>query len=125
MQTFEESGSASLDGPPQDEGILATSVSTVDVMGAIGEVYRNGDYVSDPHTAVGLVSAARFATQGAPVVCVATAHPAKFPESVCEATGKETVRHDALEALRGRPTRRTVIQPELEAIKGFIESHAS
>jgi threonine synthase len=124
MDRFASTGSAQLDGPPQEEAILATSVATQDLMGTIGEVFRNSNYVADPHTAVGLVSAARFASRGTPVVCVATAHPAKFPESVCEATQKDTVRHPALEALVRKPTRRTVIRPNLDGVKAFIEMHA-
>ena len=125
MEQFAQTGTAQLDNPPEDDAIVATSVVKADVLGAIGEVFRNGDYVADPHTAVGMVAAARFASRGTPVVCAATAHPAKFPESVCEATGKDAVRHAALEALVRKPTRRTVIRPDLDDIRSFIENHAS
>ena len=46
-------------------------------------------YLVDPHTAVGLGAAARLAPRPGPcpIVCLATAHPAKFPDAVEEATG--------------------------------------
>ena len=50
-------------------------------MATIADVYRRNGYVVDPHTAVGIAAAKRFRVEG-PMVCLATAHPAKFPESV-------------------------------------------
>ncbi len=44
-----------------------------------------------------------------PMVCLATAHPAKFPESVDAAIGKPLARHPRLDALEGAPNRRTVM----------------
>jgi threonine synthase len=124
MNEFRATGRASVGAPPQDPALLATSVATNDVLGAIGRVFRATGYVADPHTAVGLVAAERF-TNGGPVVCIATAHPAKFPESVCSATGERKVAHPALDALAGRPERRTVIPASLDAVKAFIEAHTS
>ncbi|HEY7884487.1 MAG TPA: threonine synthase, partial [Cellvibrionaceae bacterium] len=52
----------------------------------IREVFDKTEYLLDPHTAIG-VEAARVARrrQDIPMVCLATAHPAKFPEAVKEA----------------------------------------
>lgn len=44
-------------------------------------------YIADPHTAVALRAAKRSTTPGQPVIVLSTAHPAKFPETVREATG--------------------------------------
>ena len=55
----------------------------------MGRVYRESGMIIDPHTAVG-VHAAREALSAAPatpVVALATAHPAKFPEAALRATG--------------------------------------
>src|SRR3546814_5909927 len=43
--------------------------------------------VIDPHTAIGLAAARRADVGDAPVVTLATAHPAKFPDAVERATG--------------------------------------
>ena len=44
-------------------------------------------FLPDPHTAVGLAVARRFAEPGMPMVTLATAHPAKFPDGGRAATG--------------------------------------
>ncbi len=52
----------------------------------------------DPHTAVALAVSRRFVDPAVPMVTLATAHPAKFPEAVAAATGI----HAALPELAGR-----------------------
>ncbi|MGS2722455.1 threonine synthase [Porticoccus sp. GXU_MW_L64] len=52
----------------------------------IAAEYDNSDYLLDPHTATG-VDAARAcrSNSNVPMVCLSTAHPAKFPEAVRKA----------------------------------------
>jgi threonine synthase len=58
------------------------------------------------------------------MVCLATAHPAKFPDSVNAAVGADLARHPRLQGLRELDSRRTAVPPELNAIKDFIARHA-
>ena len=45
--------------------------------------YRNTGYLLDPHTAIGVAAArAERGAEEVPMVCLATAHPAKFPAAV-------------------------------------------
>lgn len=49
----------------------------------IAEVKLNNDYLLDPHTAIGVAAArSNRKDHSTPMVCLATAHPAKFPEAV-------------------------------------------
>ncbi len=59
-----------------DEGMLSV----------IQGVYQNTGYLLDPHTAIG-VAAGRDRQRNAsiPMICLATAHPAKFPEAIQKA----------------------------------------
>jgi threonine synthase len=124
MDSFARDGEASLlDGAPIDEHIVATAVNTDETLATIRDVYRRSEYVVDPHTAVGIAAAKRFAVEG-PMVCLATAHPAKFPESVDAAIGKALARHPRLDALKGAPTRRTVLPASVTAVKDFVAAHA-
>ncbi|MCB1685116.1 MAG: threonine synthase, partial [Pseudomonadales bacterium] len=128
METFARSGCASID-PEADGGqrvsdvLLATAVTEQETRDTIGRVYRDCGYVADPHTAVGLAAAERFATAGTKV-CIATAHPAKFPESVNQAVGKPVATHPALEALKGLESRRTVIPATVAAVRDYLQAHA-
>lgn len=57
--------------------------TTIDV---IREVFDRCEYLLDPHTAIGVEAARKTRRrQDIPMVCLATAHPAKFPEAVRKA----------------------------------------
>ncbi len=79
----------------------------------------------DPHTAVGLAAARRKARPDHPMVTLATAHPAKFPDAVREATGAETSLPDRMADLYERPERLTVLPNDLAAIEDFIRKEAA
>jgi threonine synthase len=89
----------------------------------IDEIARRAaqGYVADPHTAVGL-RAARTLVLGTdrPVVCLATAHPAKFPDAVTRATGERPALPAHLAGLLERPERYDVLPNDLAALRGFL-----
>lgn len=60
---------------------------TIDV---IRDVFENTEYLLDPHTAIGVQAARKTRRrQDIPMVCLSTAHPAKFPEAVRKAGQNE------------------------------------
>ena len=124
MDSFAKYGEAKLEGAvPVDPNIVATAVDTRETMQTIADVYKRGGYVADPHTAVGIAASKRFRVEG-PMVCLATAHPAKFPESVDSAIGKPLARHPRLDLLEGAQTRRTVLPARVDAVRAFVAAHA-
>ncbi|MCY3817936.1 MAG: threonine synthase [Gammaproteobacteria bacterium] len=124
MADFAADGSARIeDGRPMDESIVPAAVSEEETMATIGDVYARHGYVLDPHTAVGVAAARRHQPSG-PVVCLATAHPAKFPDSVNAAAGQDVAHHPALDGLADLPERKTVLPPDVDAVKKFIATHA-
>ena len=122
MDAFDRTGEARL-APPGGDVFLATAVDTPNTMAAIRQVYEETGYVADPHTAVGLAAARRVDVDGT-VACLATAHAAKFPEAVNEAVGEPVARHPMLEALKDKPSRRTVLPADVATVKRFIEERA-
>ena len=124
MSEFTCNGSARVPRPPSEDGFDAISIPAADTLAAIRSVYEEFDYVADPHTAVGLSAAAKMRLSG-PVVCVATAHPAKFPESVDSALGQPLARHERLDALRDKPHRSEEIAAELGALQDYVAKHAA
>jgi threonine synthase len=89
----------------------------------IADLHRRTGYLADPHTAVG-IGAARACRAGTepdvPVVCMATAHPAKFPDAVEQATGVRPPLPDHLADLYDRPERYEVLAADLAAVRDHI-----
>jgi threonine synthase len=77
----------------------------------------------DPHTAIGL-AAARRDTGNAPMVTLATAHPAKFPAAVQAATGVHPDLPARLADLMTRTERYDVAPAQLQAIEAYIAERA-
>ena len=95
-----------------DEATLAT----------MGAVYRDAGLLIDPHTAVGLTAARAVAdVTGAPVVTLATAHPAKFPDAVLAATGVHPALPAHLADLLERPERTDLVRNDLAAVQALVE----
>ncbi|MGY8778864.1 MAG: threonine synthase [Longimicrobiales bacterium] len=68
--------------------VVGRSVTDSETVECIRALYERTGYLMDPHTAVAFQSAIRQdSNPGAPMVVLATAHPAKFPDVVRQATG--------------------------------------
>jgi len=79
----------------------------------------------DPHTAVGLAAARATGTApGVPLVTLATAHPAKFPDAVERATGLRPALPPRMADLYERPERFEVIANDAEALKAVVADRA-
>jgi threonine synthase len=83
---------------------------------------RSG-YLLDPHTAVGVHVAQPLLGGEAPVVTLATAHPAKFPAAVRAASGIEPALPSWLSDLYERQERLTVLDNSQEQVEAFILAH--
>ena len=83
---------------------------------------RSG-YLLDPHTAVGVHVATPLVGGEAPVVTLATAHPAKFPAAVQAASGIEPALPAWLSDLYERQERLTVLDNSQEQVEAFILAH--
>ncbi len=99
--------------------------SEAETAAAIAETYRATGAVICPHTAVG-IHAARLCRgdPAVPMVVLATAHPAKFPDAVEAACGVRPALPDRLASLMTRPERVTRVANEIEAIKDVIGREA-
>ena len=92
---------------------------------AMRRTVEEADMLVDPHTAIGL-SAAREADLPAdvPVVTLATAHPAKFPDAVERATGRRPALPQRVEGLFEREERYDTLPATLEAIEAYVSERA-
>jgi threonine synthase len=81
----------------------------------------------DPHTAVAVAAARADLAQdggGAPMVALATAHPAKFPDAVERATGLRPPVPPVLAELLDKPERITILPNDVGAVARFVRAHA-
>ena len=74
----------------------------------------------DTHTAVGYHVAQKLARDDIPMVTLATAHPAKFPDAVEEASGIRPELPSRLGDLMDRPERLDVLANDLAAVQTYI-----
>ena len=101
---------------------------TLDVM---RRMYAERKYLVDPHTAVGLGVAESYLVNEAYegegrslVVSLATAHPAKFPDAVKQATGVMPELPPHLADLHDRKERFTVLPNDVARVKDFVKANA-
>ena len=96
----------------------------------IAEVHQNTEYLLDPHTAIGVAAArSQRHNRDIPMVCLATAHPAKFPDAVEQATERfPDARLSQAELplymadLFEREERMTVLPNNITAVQSFISN---
>jgi threonine synthase len=96
----------------------SSRATDAEIPAIIREVHARHGHVVDPHTACAFkeLDPARYS------VVLATAHPAKFPEAIRAATGREAT-HPALEALKSRPVVKHRLPADAAIIRAYIEKH--
>lgn len=95
---------------------------TIDV---IRTVFENTGYLLDPHTAIGVEAARKTRRrQDIPMICLATAHPAKFPEAVRKAGRDEdpALPHH-MKDLFEREERYQILPQDIEQVQQFVASN--
>lgn len=88
----------------------------------IAEMLRATERVVDPHTAVATHAARKLGVPGVPMITLATADPAKFPDAVEAATGRRPELPPHLAELFHRPERYDVIDNSSKSLAGVLRS---
>ncbi len=89
----------------------------------IREIHRKYGVLVDPHTADGLKVGLEHREKDIPLVCLETALPAKFSDSIVEAVGTEPSRPDGYYNLENLPQRYVEMDADATEIKTFISSN--
>jgi threonine synthase len=92
-----------------------------DRLETISRVYHDCNQIIDTHTADGLKVGLEHREEGVPLVCLETALPVKFAGAIHEALGRDPDVPAGLEDLERLPQRFTVLDPDVIAVKDFIE----
>jgi threonine synthase len=123
MNEFAKKGTLKVEKNPDggiDPLIAAGSADTAATLSTIKQVYGTNGYIVDPHTAVGMAVARRHMTSGTPMMCLATAHPAKFGEAIRRAIAKDVAQHPVISALDGLPTRCDRLPASVPAVREYM-----
>jgi threonine synthase len=94
-----------------------------ETLAAIRETYESNGILVDPHTAVGLGAARQTGANGSRRVVLATAHPAKFPDAVEQATGVRPDLPAHLADLFEREERCAALANDLKAVQAYVRDN--
>jgi threonine synthase len=104
----------------------AETATEEDVSTTISEFYQKYGYIMDPHTAVGVHCALKHQKKGIPVCCLATAHPAKFGDTVENAIKKTLELPESIIDLmdKNRDSRCELMDADRNLIQEFVKKHS-
>ena len=129
MSGLKQSGAFTVDGARLEKlnGLCAAGKATEK---EVGETMRstldNTGELLDPHTAVGVHVASHFEAESpSPLITLATAHPAKFPDAVREMTGRDAPLPAHVGDLFEREERLDILPNDLAEVQAFIAEHTS
>ncbi|MBK1696063.1 threonine synthase [Rhodovibrio salinarum] len=126
MQQFKQTGAFALSQGQLGRARAGFDGFRLNDPGTLEEVarqYANTGLLIDPHSAIGLAAArARRPDPHVPTVALATAHPAKFPDAVAQATGQRPSLPDRLADLYDRPEHYTTLPNELARVETHVRA---
>lgn len=91
-------------------------------IGEIRRLHAACGYLADPHTAIGVAAARAHPAGAVPMVAMATAHPAKFPDAMEQATCVRPPLPSRLGDLYERPEKFTRLPNDLAAIQAQVRA---
>jgi len=106
-------------------GLVSGTSTHQDRLETIRRVCNDYGIIIDTHTADGVRVGLKYKEAGIPLVCLETAQPVKFEESIQEALGRPPERPPGLADIEARPQHVKVMDADVEAIKTYIARHAA
>jgi threonine synthase len=117
---FDLGGSAEFASIGERYGFCSGSSSHAHRLQTIRELAQRTGRIVDTHTADGLYVAQRWREPGVPMVCLETALPAKFGETIREALGREAPRPSAYQDIESRAQRYCRMPMDVAMLKRYI-----
>jgi len=128
MEDF-KSGSMTIASPAMaaiQESFDSFRLDDDEMIALIASVFDETEYLLDPHTAIGVAAArAKRKSTNVPMVCLATAHPAKFGEAIQKAGLNEPELPTHMKDLFEREERYEVIANDMAAVHQFMNKKIS
>ena len=108
-----------------ETGFVSGRSLHADRLATIRSVWQRYGTMVDPHTADGIKVGLERREAGVPLICLETALPAKFAETIGEALGREPERPRGYEDLERLPQRVETLPADAEAVKRYLAAHAA
>ncbi|QYM72651.1 threonine synthase [Pseudochrobactrum sp. Wa41.01b-1] len=127
MRSLGQSGEFTIADAPLKtirEQFAAGRSTVAETAATIDSVLKQDGYLLDPHSAIGVKVAREHADTASPMVVLATAHPAKFPDAVKDACGVSPALPAWLSDLMERKEHFTRLQNDLKVVEDHIRSHS-
>ncbi|MEQ1946336.1 MAG: threonine synthase [Bryobacteraceae bacterium] len=105
-------------------GFVSGCSTHADRLTTIRRVYEKYNLMVDTHTADGIKVGLEHRESGVPLVCLETALPTKFAETIREALGRDPDRPAGFEHIESLPQRFEVVNPDASVVKEYIANHA-
>ncbi|MBY6242067.1 threonine synthase [Methylosinus sp. Sm6] len=104
----------------------ACSSNDEETTAEIARTFRETGYVLDPHGATGVRAARRRLAEdpATPVIALATAHPAKFPDAIEAAIGRRPPLPEHLEPILTARERFSIVDNDVAKVAAFIRERA-
>ncbi|MTE00889.1 threonine synthase [Paracoccus sp. YIM 132242] len=102
------------------EHYLSGRVSEDETLAMIRTIRHETGEILCPHSAIGVAVARRHVEPGVPMVTLATAHPAKFPDAVEAAIGIRPPLPPHMQTLFDLPERVTRVENDVSGLKSLI-----
>ncbi len=109
----------------KDFGFVSGTSNHEARIATIRKIHEQYGLLVDPHTADGLKVGMEHREAGVPLICLETALPVKFSESIVEAIGHEPTRPVGYENLESLPQRYVVMNADTDAVKAFVVEQTS
>ena len=130
MAQFATTGSFDVAPDVMDKLAQQFAAYRLDDAGTVAEIKRTKDnynIVIDPHSAVGLYGARMARAAGlvdadVPIISLACAHPAKFPDAVAKGTGAIPALPPHLSDLMAREEQFVVVENTIHAVQDHLKS---
>jgi threonine synthase len=117
LEMFEKKGSS------VSQMVTSVSLNDQDTVKAIQELYKQYDYIADPHTAVGYAAWKHYRERhpGSKGILLSTAHPVKFEPTIEKVLHKKLSIPESIQDLYARPVRKTSMPPDVHALIEFLQ----
>lgn len=105
---------------PMRDLFSSQRISEDETVACINEQYQNNNYMTEPHSAIAIEAARRSQKGATPMIALSTAHPAKFPDVVVEATNAQVEQPARLKEQLRAEERVQVLSNEKAKVADYI-----